>query len=228
MHHRSFAPDLALILSPESPSLPYYSDSLPLKGNSSQACRLTVSGNASDHCSSSPFGTLGCDWPYACLNHEEKSSFVFSRKGMDCILEALTQRVCEFQEQCARSPAGNLLVKAPVDSRGVRYLYRGFTEHLDSLIPTWCNTYNKSVNFLVQYWLCLTRTENKVWIIKFWVWTRLSNIPSLLKVYSIHLILEGMVKTSLETAFFPQKLDERIDTLSCLHNKNEVVTTSLA
>lgn len=49
-------PDLALIFSPESPSLPYYSDSLPLKGNGSQACRLTVSGNASEHCSSSPYG----------------------------------------------------------------------------------------------------------------------------------------------------------------------------
>lgn len=109
-------PDLALMFSPESPSLLYYSDSLPRKGNSSRGCRLTSSGNASDHCSSSAYGTRGCDWPYASFNQEEKSFFVFSIKRIDRIQRFL-RRPCAVWEQCSYnhiSPAGHLLIKEAV------------------------------------------------------------------------------------------------------------------
>lgn len=80
---QTFYANLALIPSPESPSLPYYCDSLPLKGNSSQACSLTVSGNASQHCSS-PLCRRKGRMDLTLLKSWERELFiVFSRKALD-------------------------------------------------------------------------------------------------------------------------------------------------
>lgn len=98
-------PNLALIFSPESPSLPYYSESLPLKGNGSQACRITVSGNAPDRRSSASIeAEAECDWPHACVRKEEKSVFTHSRKSMESThqLGSFSKGSgCEILQQCS-------------------------------------------------------------------------------------------------------------------------------
>lgn len=119
-------PNLASILSHENLTLPYYSDSLPLKGNGSVVCRITESGNALDQCRGSLF------WdpkgPDVCSEFRVKSQFLYSvkiKRSNETILHCLSSEEFHNNSSLRSLFLGNLTVKAAADSEGI-----GMERHL--------------------------------------------------------------------------------------------------